>query len=61
MGEVSRSGQYQFAHGNVYHGCKQQPHRTGEITLLARNLFKELISTQDRCELCIWVASYLHL
>ena len=61
MGEVSRSGQYHFAHGTVYHGCQLQPHRTGEITLPARNLLKELISTQDRCGLCIWVTSCLHL
>ena len=61
MGEVSRSGQQLFAHGTVYHGCKQQPHRTGEIPFPARNLFKELISTQDRGGLCPWVASCLHL
>ena len=61
IGEVSRSGQQPFAHRTVYHGCKQQPHRTVEIPLPARNLFKELISTQDRGGLCIWVASCLHL
>ena len=61
MGEVSRSGQHIFAHGTVYHGCKQQPHWTGDVTLPARNIFEEPISTQDRCELCIWVASCLHL
>ena len=61
MGEVSRPEQHLFAHGTVYHGCKQQPHWTGEITLPAQNLFKEPISIQDRRGLCIWVASCLNL
>ena len=61
MGEVSRSGQQPFAHRTVYLGCKQQPHRTSEIPLPARSLFKKLISTQDRGGLCIWVASCLDL
>ena len=61
MGEVYRTGQQPFAHRTLYHGCKQQPHRTGEIALPARNLLKELLSTQDRDGMYIWVTSYLDL